>query len=363
MAYFKITQNKKGELQAKIQVSGKDLSTGKSKVFTKRVYNTDELTEAKFRKQVEKTAIAFEEEVSRAYQDGKTQLRSKVLTFSELMQEWKANIKAGLSVNYYERAEKVEKIFGEFLEQNGLADKPISAITVRDVQRFLSSFTLSGYKSAPKARLKKPLPKQMNFRLMARENVIDRCASYNLIKKGANIAKETAETLCDRCGLDYDEYFETIVIEKPYAAETIKGYRRILRALFNEAVRYEWIAKNPVCATKVGAEKRSSHREYNQIQTGIALSSDEKRAPKFLSEFFFYTVINRHDSKVSQFLYYTHAYTVSDMDRLVRPFRNVYKSQIPYASKILLPAGFPRCPLIHLRNRCPQTVFMDTIKL
>ena len=81
MAYFKITQNKKGELQAKIQVSGKDLSTWKSKVFTKRVYNTDELTEAKFRKQVEKTAIAFEEEVSRAYQDGKTQLRSKVLTF------------------------------------------------------------------------------------------------------------------------------------------------------------------------------------------------------------------------------------------------------------------------------------------
>ena len=54
MAYFKITQNKKGELQAKIQVSGKDLSTGKSKVFTKRVYNTDELTEAKFRKQVER---------------------------------------------------------------------------------------------------------------------------------------------------------------------------------------------------------------------------------------------------------------------------------------------------------------------
>ena len=93
MAYFKITQNKKGELQAKIQVSGKDLSTGKSKVFTKRVYNTDELTEAKFRKQVEKTAIAFEEEVSRAYQDGKTQLRSKVLTFSELMREWKENVK------------------------------------------------------------------------------------------------------------------------------------------------------------------------------------------------------------------------------------------------------------------------------
>ena len=255
MAYFKITQNKKGEFQAKIQVSGKDVSTGKSKVFTMRVYNTDNLTEAKFKKQVEKTAISFEEEVLRAYRDGKEQLRSKVLTFAELMREWKAGIKSGLSINYYERAEKVEHIFGEFLEQNGLADKPISAITVRDVQRFLSSFTTSGYKSSPKARLKKPLPKKVNFRQLARENVIDRCASYNLNKKGANIEKETAEMLCDRCGLAYDEYFETVIVEKAYAAETIKGYRRILRALFNEAVRYEWIAKNPVCATKVGAEK------------------------------------------------------------------------------------------------------------
>ncbi len=49
MAYFKITPNKKGELQAKIQVSGKDLSSGKNKLFVKRVYNTDGLTEAKFK--------------------------------------------------------------------------------------------------------------------------------------------------------------------------------------------------------------------------------------------------------------------------------------------------------------------------
>ena len=30
------------------------------------------------------------------------------------------------------------------------------------------------------------------------------------------------------------------------------SYRRILRTLFNEAVRYEWITKNPVCSTKIG---------------------------------------------------------------------------------------------------------------
>ena len=73
--------------------------------------------------------------------------------------------------------------------------------------------------------------KKVNFRQLARENVIDRCASYNLNKKGANIEKQTAEMLCDRCGLAYDEYFETVIVEKAYAAETITGYRRILRAV------------------------------------------------------------------------------------------------------------------------------------
>lgn len=69
----------------------------------------------------------------------------------------------------------------------------------------------------------------------------------------AHITKETARAICDRYNLNYDDYFETVKNEKTYSSETIKGYRRILRTLFNEAVRYEWIAKNPVCGTKIGA--------------------------------------------------------------------------------------------------------------
>ena len=255
MAYFKITQNKKGEFQAKIQVSGKDVFTEKSKVFTKRIYNTDGLTEAKFRKQVEKTAIAFEEEVARAYQDGKTQLRSKVLTFSELMQEWKDSVKANLSLNYYERAEDLEVLFNAYLTERHLNDKPISEITVRDVQLFFDELTRNGYRRRSTAKLKKPFPKTVNYRELERENIIDRCRSYMLRQQGLSIKKEMAEAICDRYGLDYTEYFETIGLQKAYAAETIKGHRRILRVVFNEALRYEWISKNPVCATKVGAGK------------------------------------------------------------------------------------------------------------
>ena len=69
----------------------------------------------------------------------------------------------------------------------------------------------------------------------------------------SHIMKETAQAICDRYNLKYDDYFETVKNEKAYSAETIKGYRRILRTLFNEAVRYEWITKNPVCGNKIGA--------------------------------------------------------------------------------------------------------------
>ena len=246
MAYFKITPNKKGELQAKIQVSGKDLSTGKNKLFVKRVYNTDGLTEAKFRKQVEKLSIEFEEDVLKAYKEETTVLRSTVLTFSQLMQEWKATIKANLSINYYTHAERVEKLFTAFLKEQHLDDKPISVITVRDVQMFLNSFAQKGYQTIPTVKVKKDFPKTVNFRELAREHIITRCSSYGMRRKGNSIEKQTALAICEHCDIAFDEYFEEVPSEKKYAAETIKGYRRVLRTLFNEAVRYEWIVKNPV---------------------------------------------------------------------------------------------------------------------
>lgn len=50
MAYYKITTDKKGNLKAKIQVYGNDLDSGGKRLYTKTVYNTDGLTESKFKK-------------------------------------------------------------------------------------------------------------------------------------------------------------------------------------------------------------------------------------------------------------------------------------------------------------------------
>ena len=127
MAYYKITTNKKGELVAKMQVYGKDLSTGERKLYVKRVYNENGLTEAKFKKFLDKEAIAFEEEVARAYREHDVSVKARVLTFHELMAEWKETIKTNLSISYYERACEVEKKFNEYLKEVRLYDKPISS--------------------------------------------------------------------------------------------------------------------------------------------------------------------------------------------------------------------------------------------
>ena len=258
MAYFKIETDRKGRLKARIQVSGKDYETGKAKIFTKKVYNNDNLTEAKFRKQVDKIALAYEDEVLKAYTEQKSVVYNKVLTFSELAEEWVQTVKSNLSYNYYLHARDVTKRFNDYLITKRLDDKPLSEITVRDVQLYLNTFT-SGYtKQVSVVRLKQELPKKVNFRKLARDGVITRCSSYGMRRKGNNITEETAKKICEACGLPFVEYFEIATENHAYSPETIKGHRRVLRTLFNEAVRYEWIMKNPVCATKIGAGNSNS---------------------------------------------------------------------------------------------------------
>ena len=251
MAHIDITKSKKGVLQAKIQAYGKDPVTGQPKLFTQRIYNDDGLTEAKFKKYVDKVAIEFEEKVKNEFESVTVAQRNKVLTFSELMAEWQRMVLNTQSKSYYCRICEADKRFTAYLTEKKLASRPLSEITVRDVQLFLNEFTQKRREKTGKAELKKPLPKQVNFRELAREGILTRASSYSMNNCGAKILLDKAKAICEYYKLDFDEYFEEEEIEKTYALETIKGYRRILRALFNEAVRYGWISKNPVCGTKV----------------------------------------------------------------------------------------------------------------
>lgn len=182
MAYFKIEKNNKGVMQAKIQVSCKDFSTGKNKIFSKRIYNTDNLTEAKFRKFVERESFDFESKILDDYNE-QASYRTRILTFAELTKEWKVSVKANLSHNYLLKIEDVENKFNKYLKQKGLFDKPISEIKVRDVQLFLNEYLEEKKLDTPIYRLKRDLPVKIKIRDL---------------KHSDNISGKRAKAICEQ---------------------------------------------------------------------------------------------------------------------------------------------------------------------
>ncbi|MBE5745675.1 MAG: site-specific integrase [Clostridiales bacterium] len=275
MAYFKIETNKKGELVARIQVSTKDIETGKNKLVIKRVHNEKNLTEAKFRKEVEKISIQFEEDTFNAYKERKDNLRNNILTFYELSNEFLNNIEKHLSINYYQRAIYVINKFNKFLEERNLHKNPINTITVRDIQVYLNSFNFYQMNECGLVKLKKDFPKTISLRDLDRQKIINRNTSYEMRKNGRKITKEKAEQICDYLKINFNEYFEEVESKKVYSSETVKGQRRVLRAIFNEAYRYDWITKNPVCATKINAG--NSNNSLRQIEGKEVFSVKESQ--------------------------------------------------------------------------------------
>lgn len=253
MAYYKITTDKKGNLKAKIQVYGNDLDSGGKRLYTKTVYNTDGLTESKFKKHVDRMSVEFEASIEDSYRSGAASVMNGVLTFSQLSNEWIIALENNLSESYYLRAVEVKEKFEAYLKEQKLYNRPISDIKVRDVQMFLNSFMTKKPEFTGMVQLKEPLPKKVSFRELDRENIIPRSTSYYLNHREGRISKAVATKICECYNLEFDDYFDEIVKIKQYSQETIKGYRRVLRTIFNEAVRFEWITKNPVCGTKVSA--------------------------------------------------------------------------------------------------------------
>ena len=97
MAYYKITTDKKGNLKAKIQVYGNDLDSGGKRLYTKTVYNTDGLTESKFKKHVDRMSVEFEASIEDSYRSGAASVMNGVLTFSQLSNEWIIALENNLS--------------------------------------------------------------------------------------------------------------------------------------------------------------------------------------------------------------------------------------------------------------------------
>ena len=266
MAYCKISTSKDGKLRARIQVYGKD-QTGKPKIYLKNVLNTENLTETKFRKQINRIMVEFETEVENYNQKSTNEndcITNQILTFNQLAEEWIAAVKANLSKNYYRRSKDVILRFSNYLTEKDLADKPISEISVRDAQLYFNSLSTTFYSRRETVKLRRNLPAIVNFRELEREKIINRFASYNMIHKDTLISLKTAQAICQFYKLDFRFYFDNFDNSKQYSIETIRGHRRVLRTIFNEAIRYEWITKNPICGTKISVNSDSSLKSVQE---------------------------------------------------------------------------------------------------
>ena len=272
MAHIEYKQNKNGLLIAKVRARGTDISTGEKKQFVKYIKNDLNLTPAKFRKFVERESMNFEIDIeTKVFQNEQkeciqTKIESKateaisnqILTFYELAQEYLTHIKKNLSLNYYVRMKQDVEQFNLFLSKRHLADRPISEITVRDIQLFLNSFDTYIVGGKTRAKLKNPLPEKVNFKELDKKAILDYSSSYRMNKHGAPISKNAATKICTKYKLEYEDYFEDYTEIKHYSIEHIKGKRRCLRTIFYEAVRYDWILKNPVCKTKIGSGQQNT---------------------------------------------------------------------------------------------------------
>ena len=140
MAYSKISTDKHGVLRAKVQAYAKDPETGKNKLYSTTIYNKDDLSEAKFRKFVDKYEIKFEEDLRASLFMHQAKPINRVLTFDELTNEWKRHVLQHLSKNYYKRIEDTQNKFNIYLKSINLYSSPVSEITVRHIQLYLNSF-------------------------------------------------------------------------------------------------------------------------------------------------------------------------------------------------------------------------------
>ena len=197
MAYIKITKNKNGKLVGRIHVSTKDINTDKNKVVARRFYNDQDLTEYKFEKYLEKKAIELEEELEEAYLNKKHN-PNRILTFIQLAQEFVDNVNKNLSHNYYQRAKPVVKAFNKFLQEHNLDKLPINEIKVRDAQMFLNSFETYKKSKEPMVMLIQDLPKSVNLRQLARDNILNRNASFHMRKSQRTIPKRIAMLICEQ---------------------------------------------------------------------------------------------------------------------------------------------------------------------
>lgn len=230
MPSVKFCIDKNGLLSAKIQAYCKDAFNPEKKVyFYKHIYNDKNLPEEKFKKKMELYAVQFQ-------------------------MEQKINYQKEVEPKLKEKAEQLEKI--EELKSiiNGI-ELP---------EKFVSSDTVLTFEELSNEWIEHVL-KNFSVGYYARG-----LRTLALFKEYLEKRQLTEKPISEIKVRDIQMFLNSFAGQ---SVSTVRGHKRILHVIFEDAVRYEWIGKNPVDGVKIA----SSGQNLRPVEEKEVFSMEETK--------------------------------------------------------------------------------------
>ncbi len=238
MATYFERRLKSGKTNYGIQICVRD-SSGKSKFINTTWTNPDNLTG----KRLEKALHAYGENWERDYRNGHTHELS-LANFDRVANVWLKARKSNMSESYYMRASDCIKRMSEFF-----GDKPFTTLKAYDIQQFfiyLNDYkfktTTAVIKSSKKEKFNE-IALNCGIRKVCEQAEFSRPTLY-YARCGIPVSILSAKLICDKFGLNFNEYFDKIEVANEYRKETILKYKRVLSAIFTYCISIELVTVN-----------------------------------------------------------------------------------------------------------------------
>lgn len=250
MATLSPRKLKNGLVNYAIQAKVIDPKTGKSKFYCSTWKNTQNLVG----KLAKDSAIAYSVEWEKKLRLGiinetitdkdERKLLDKDITFKDIANEWIEIRGKSFSNSYKAMCEfclpKIIDYFGE---------KKFIDITARQVQKFFADFNRATFKLVT-AVVKENKKEKLNelavlngVRKICGEGNFSRPTLYNAYN-GKAIEWKSAVAICKRLGIDINEYFDKIEIDKAYERNSVLKYKTIICSIYKYAIKAEIVSKN-----------------------------------------------------------------------------------------------------------------------
>lgn len=215
---------------------------------------TEDLPAKQLLKEAQYQAECFEEEVKRGLLDGGTVMNNYNITFYEFSLLWLEKIERDCSLVHYTRSKQIVEELKKFI--GGYKVRELSPLIIQRFYDTLDERKRKVVQYKPRLEFKKKLAdKDFDYHKLRYDYKIQ---SYTLAKalKCENVSKKWADRLCSVTQIPFDELFETIETEIPYAYETIQHYKKTIRTILAMAKKNRLIEDNYASAEYIDFPKR-----------------------------------------------------------------------------------------------------------